>query len=66
MSEAKVLLRAVTEADLPDHIRWYNDPEVMEFFGMEFGNITLENRRAWFERMGQGLWLGRNKRSAAH
>jgi len=51
MSEQRVRLRPITEADLPDYVRWLNDPEVTEFTAMESGNITLEHEREWLARV---------------
>jgi len=50
MSEQRVCLRPITEADLPDYLRWLSDPEVTEFTAME-GPITLEGEREWFARV---------------
>lgn len=51
MSEAQVRLRTVTEADLPDYVRWLNDPEVTQFTTLEAGSITPEGEREWFARI---------------
>jgi RimJ/RimL family protein N-acetyltransferase len=51
MSEACVRLRPVTEADLPDYVRWFNDPEVTQFTAMESGEFTLEGEREWFRKI---------------
>ncbi len=45
-----VRLRAVTEADLPDYVRWLNDPEVAQFTIRESGGVTLESELAWLAR----------------
>jgi len=45
MAEAQVRLRAITEADLPDYVKWWNDPEVAQFTSMEPGSITLEHEQ---------------------
>lgn len=50
MAEVRVKLRAVTEADLPDYVRWLNDPEVTRFLGVEPGTITLEGEYEWLAR----------------
>jgi RimJ/RimL family protein N-acetyltransferase len=44
-------LRAITEADLPDYVRWFNDPEVTEFTAAEAGNCTLEGEQEWFAKI---------------
>jgi RimJ/RimL family protein N-acetyltransferase len=51
MGEERVRLRPVTEADLPDYVRWFNDLEVTQFTAMESGEFTLEGERAWFARI---------------
>jgi RimJ/RimL family protein N-acetyltransferase len=51
MTEPRVRLRAVTEEDLPDYVRWLNDPEVTQFTQIESGGITLEGEREWFARI---------------
>jgi RimJ/RimL family protein N-acetyltransferase/SAM-dependent methyltransferase len=51
MSEPRVRLRAIREGDLPDYVRWLNDPEVTQFTQIESGDITLEGEREWFARI---------------
>jgi hypothetical protein len=34
MTEVKVRLRAVTEAELPDYVRWLNNPDVTRFISV--------------------------------
>jgi len=46
-----VRLRAITEADLADYVRWLNDPEAAEHMGGEAGSVTLEQEREWFARI---------------
>jgi len=43
-----VKLRPVTEADLPDYVRWFNDPEVTQFTRINAGAVTMEKEREWF------------------
>jgi RimJ/RimL family protein N-acetyltransferase len=50
MSEPTVRLRAITEADLPNYVRWFNDAEVTELLMREPG-LTLDQEREWFERL---------------
>jgi len=50
MPTTQVRLRPVTEADLPDYVRWLNDPEVTQFLSMEPGQVTLEGEREWLAR----------------
>jgi RimJ/RimL family protein N-acetyltransferase/precorrin-6B methylase 2 len=47
VEEIKVRLRPITEADLPDYVRWFNDPEVTQFLSIESGGFTLEYEREW-------------------
>ena len=47
MSSVQIRLRPVTEADLPDYVRWLNDPEVVQFTSIEAGTLTLEGERKW-------------------
>jgi len=42
-----VRFRAITEADLPDYVRWLSDPEVTQFTIREFEGVSLEGERAW-------------------
>jgi len=51
MAEAQVRLRPITEADLPDYVRWLNDPEVARFLVRETEGLTLEQEREWFTRI---------------
>lgn len=60
MSQAQVRLRPVTEADLPDYVRWFNDPEVTQFTALESGNATLEREREWFRTISDPEHRGRN------
>jgi RimJ/RimL family protein N-acetyltransferase len=50
MSDQQVCLRPITEADLPEFVRWLNDPEVTAFAISEFTGITLESEREWLAR----------------
>lgn len=43
-----VVLRAIRESDLPEFVRWLNDPEVTAFTIREFEGVTLEAEREWF------------------
>jgi len=51
MSQAQVRLRPVTEADLPDYVCWFNDPEVTQFMAAESGGYTLEREQEWFRKI---------------
>lgn len=59
VSEERVRLRAVTEADLPDYVRWLNDPEVTRFISVEAGTITLGGEREWLARVSDPNRAGR-------
>jgi len=48
MPEQPLRLRSVIEADLPDYVKWLNDPEVTEFTAGESGEVTLAGERDWF------------------
>jgi len=50
MTDAQVRLRPITEADLPDYVKWLNDPDVTQFLESE-GPVTLEDEQAWFQRV---------------
>jgi len=56
MSQATVRLRPITEADLPNYVRWFNDPEVTDFLMREPG-MTLEQEREWFQRISSPDYL---------
>ncbi len=60
MGEPRVMLRPITEADLPDYVEWLNDPEVTEFTILESGAITLEAEREWFESISRPGAASRN------
>jgi RimJ/RimL family protein N-acetyltransferase/predicted N-acetyltransferase YhbS len=47
MPEQRVRLRPITEADLPDYVRWFNDPEATGFYDREAGTVTLDGEREW-------------------
>jgi len=46
----KVRIRAVERLDLPDFVRWFNDPEVTEFLDVETP-MGMEQEIAWFEKL---------------
>ena len=48
MSQSEVMLRPITEADLPDYVRWLNDPEVTRYLG-RFKPLGRLAERQWFE-----------------
>jgi RimJ/RimL family protein N-acetyltransferase len=50
MPKGRLGLRTITESDLPDYVRWLNDPEVTEFMLIESGGHTLDTARAWLEQ----------------
>jgi RimJ/RimL family protein N-acetyltransferase len=45
----KVVLRALTRADVPTFVRWFNDPEVTQFVG-DMWPMSPESEERWFER----------------
>jgi RimJ/RimL family protein N-acetyltransferase len=47
MADAQVRLRPITEDDLPDYVRWLNDPQVTQWLLRDPG-MTLEQEREWF------------------
>lgn len=51
VSSVQIRLKPVTEADLPDYVRWLNDPEVTQFIRADPGTITLEGEREWLARI---------------
>ena len=50
MKGEKVVLRAMTRADLPTFVRWFNDPEVTSFLGGNMWPMSLESEERWFNR----------------
>jgi RimJ/RimL family protein N-acetyltransferase len=52
MPETDVQLRPVTEADLPNYVRWFNDPEVTQWLMRDPG-LTMEQEREWFKRLSE-------------
>jgi RimJ/RimL family protein N-acetyltransferase len=46
----KVILRAMTRADLPTFVRWFNDPEVTQYLGGEMWPMSPESEERWFDR----------------
>ncbi len=46
-----VRLRAITEDDLADYVRWSADPEVAQHLGRDTGSLTMEHERDWFVRI---------------
>jgi len=51
MGETSLRLRPITEADLPDYLRWFADPEVAQFLGRERGDMTMEMEREWLAQI---------------
>ncbi len=60
MTQPQVILRPVTEADLPDYVRWLNDPEVTQFTSVNAGNVTLEGERGWLAHISAPDYRGRH------
>lgn len=46
----KVILRAMTRADLPTFVRWFNDQEVTQFLGGNMWPMSPESEERWFNR----------------
>ncbi len=46
----RVMLRANEHEDLPNYVRWLNDPEVLEYFGNLFP-LSLIQEEQWYEKM---------------
>lgn len=46
----KVVLRAITRADLPTFLRWMNDAEVTPFLGGNMWPMSPEAEERWFEQ----------------
>lgn len=57
MTEAQVRLRPITEADLPNYVRWFNDPEVTQWLMRDPG-LTMKQEREWFERVSSPEFKG--------
>jgi diamine N-acetyltransferase len=45
-----VVLRAIEREDLPNYVRWLNDPQVLEHFG-RFAPLSLVQEEEWYENM---------------
>jgi len=43
-----VYLRAIEESDLPQLMKWRNDPQLRKFF-RETDEINMQNQRKWFD-----------------
>lgn len=46
----RIILRAIERKDLPDYVRWLNDPQVLEFFG-SYTPLSLAQEEEWYEAM---------------
>jgi diamine N-acetyltransferase len=46
----RVLLRAIERQDLPNYVRWLNDPAVLEYFGRH-RPMPLAEEETWYEQM---------------
>jgi RimJ/RimL family protein N-acetyltransferase len=44
----KIILRAIEPDDLPNYVRWLNDPEVLAYFGF-YRPMSLAQEQAWYE-----------------
>jgi diamine N-acetyltransferase len=46
----RIILRAIERGDLPDYVRWLNDPIVLEYFA-EMVPLSLEKEGKWYDDM---------------
>lgn len=46
----RVVLRAIEREDLPNYVQWFNDPEVLVFFG-RYQPMSLAEEQKWYEAM---------------
>jgi diamine N-acetyltransferase len=46
----RITLRAIERQDLPDYVRWLNDPKVLEYFGSPVP-LSLAQEERWYEQM---------------
>ena len=46
----RIILRAVEREDLPDYVRWLNDPTVLEYFGSQVP-LSLAQEEGWYNGM---------------
>lgn len=46
----RVVMRAIEHKDLPDYVRWLNDPKVLEYFG-NYLPLSLAQEEKWYEAM---------------
>lgn len=44
----RVRLRAIERSDLPNFIRWFNDPEVRQYL-LRYEPVSTEDEERWFE-----------------
>ena len=46
----RIILRAIEREDLPDYVRWLNDPAVLEYFA-DMIPLSLEKEEKWYNDM---------------
>lgn len=46
----RIRLRAIEREDLPNYVKWLNDPEVLEHFG-RYAPLTLVEEEEWYKKM---------------
>jgi len=46
----KIVLRAVEREDLPNYVKWLNDPVVLEYFVL-YSPLPLAREEQWYEEM---------------
>jgi len=48
----KITFRQLAEKDLPDRVRWFNDPEVARYFGPQVrSGTTIAKQRKWLKNL---------------
>jgi RimJ/RimL family protein N-acetyltransferase len=46
----RIILRAIEREDLPNYVQWFNDPDVLEYFGA-YLPLSLAQEEGWYEKM---------------
>lgn len=46
----RIVLRAIERRDLPNYVRWLNDPAVLRYFG-PYVPLSLAKEEQWYEEM---------------
>jgi len=45
----KCTLTSITEKDLPNYVKWFSDPEVIEHLAADFSNLNMKKEKKWFD-----------------